>query len=147
MRNAASLAILAAAVAATTTLLAVHALGEGVEAHPVTRVAATQLGWTGYVTVSIATVAVGLRLLSMFPFGQWGVRVVALAKIVDGARDVWLVAAHPAIDAGAIPEVYPAIVAIGATTVLALLVVRDIPGRRPPTVAESWETASEDGAT
>lgn len=123
MRLAASLAIIATGVAAGLTIVAVHVLGESVEAHPITRFAVTQVGWFGYVALSLAAVTVGIKLLALFPFAEWGIRFVALAKLVDATRDAWLVAGHPAIGLGAVGEVSTTLVAIGVTVVLAQLFV------------------------
>lgn len=131
MRYAATLAIAATALAAALTVVAVRTLGVAVEAHPVTRLAAVQVGLVGYVVLSIAIVAIGIRLLALLPFAEWGVRAVALAKVADATRDAWLVAHHPAIGIGAVGDALPALAVIAATALLVLPIVRGGSAPRP----------------
>lgn len=131
MRYAAPLAIVATALAAGLTVVAVRALGPGVEAHPITRVAAVNLGWTWYLSLSIVALGVGLRLLAAFPFAEWGVRAVALAKSVDAIRDAWIVTTHPAIRVGSIETLLPSVLALAGAAAVALLIVRGWPATRP----------------
>ena len=132
MRYAAPLAIVATAVAAGLTIVAVRTLGPAAEAHPVTRVVATQIGWVGYLSLSIVLVALGLRVLAILPFAEWGVRIVALAKAVDALRDAWLVAHHPTVNVGTIGDARPAFLAFAAAATIGLLIVRGWPTPRPP---------------
>lgn len=131
MRYSAPLAIVATALAAGLTMVAVRVLGPGVEAHPVTRVVAAHLGWAGYMAVSILAIGVGLRILAIFPYAEWGVRTIAMVKVTDATRDAWLVAQHPAIRFEAIGEVLPALVTIVAAAGLALLIVQGLSTPRP----------------
>lgn len=130
MRYSAPLAIVAAALAAGLTIVAVRALGPGVEAHPVTRLLAEHLGWIGCLTLSIVALGVGIRLLASLPSAEWGIRTVAAVKVADAVRDALLVATHPAVRHDAVGEALPALVAILGAGAVALVIVSGSPVSR-----------------
>lgn len=110
MRLAGAVAVIAATVAAATSAVAT-AGALAVEVHFLSRVAVGAVGWWVYGPVSLFVLAAGIRLLTALPFSTWGVWTVAVAKVADALRDVWLVG----------PYFWEADVVVPPTTLLAIL--------------------------
>lgn len=110
MRLAAAVAVAAATLAAATSAVAT-AGALAVEVHFLSRVGVGAIGWWAYGPLSLFALAAGIRILTALPFSTWGVWTVAVAKVADALRDVWLVG----------PYLWEAEVVVPSATLLAIV--------------------------